>query len=93
MTRWPAYISANLFSAPFFEVLYKQSPPHEPLVLVVHSGQKCEWVVVCEGDNRQRTGPNICFKMLQCQQQSKGFVFNGGILCLVPVKFDGKITD
>lgn len=88
------YICTSIFIDPFLWLIsrliswtIRVQLLHEPSVVVVQVGQKAEWVVISESDNRPRwTGPHVHFKMLECQQQSEGFFLNDWILDLMLVE-------
>ena len=59
--------------------------------MVVHAGQKDKRVMIREDYHRQRTGPDIDFKVLECQQQSKGFFFSSRVFDLVLAELKGNV--
>lgn len=72
-------------------VLHNQGPPHESLVVVIHAREESERVMICEHCDWQRTGPEVDFKVLECPQQSKGFLFDGGVVDLMFIELAREV--
>lgn len=73
-------------------VLNNQRPTHKASLMVVHSGEEHQRIVICEDLNGLYTWLKINLKMFLGEQQSKSFLFNGGILKLMFVKLAWKVT-
>lgn len=73
------------------EVLHNLGRPHESLVVIIHARQKCERIMVSKHRDWQRPGPEVYFKVLECPQQSKGFLFKGGVVNLALIKLSGHL--
>ena len=81
------------FDMPDVQVIFLQgqTPPHYSLIFVFHPVDEGEGFVICEEKHWVYVGTQIYIKMLQCQNESKAFFFDCGVISLVLVKLLGEV--
>ena len=73
--------------------LQSQTPPHKPLIFVLHLVDEGEGVMICKDKHRVHCGTQIHIKMPQCQNKSKALLLNCGVISLVLVKLLGEVRN
>ena len=71
--------------------MQSQTPPHKPLIIVLHLVDEGEGVMFREDKQRVDCGTQIHIKILQCQNKSRAVLLNGGVISLVHVKLLGEV--